>query len=102
MTIAAQLFPDDASYLLIGLNETDHLKWVSIERITENLFLLNHRGGCICVSESWIERVGIKGLERKAIAWRRYLRRSARHNRKVCWADKPGAFAGDTIPLEGR
>lgn len=95
MTTAARTFPEDASYLLIGANETDHLKWVTIERITPDLFLLNHRGRCICVSEAWIERVGIEGLDRKAIAWRRHIRRSARHAAKVCWADKPEAFSGD-------
>jgi hypothetical protein len=92
MTIAAREFPEDASYLLIG---TDHIKGVTIERITPKLFLLNHRGGCICVRESWIERVGIEGLDRKATAWRRYIRRAAKHRAIASWADKPGAFSGD-------
>jgi hypothetical protein len=92
MTIAAHEFPEDASYLLIG---TEAIKGVTIERITPELFLLNHRGGCICVAEAWIERVGIGGLDRKATAWRRYLRRAAKHRAKPSWADKPGAFSGD-------
>jgi hypothetical protein len=92
MTTCGTYFPEDATYLLLGANA---IKDVTIERITPYLFLLNYRGSCICVSEAWINRVGINGLERKAFAWRRYIRRSARLNAKVCWADKPGAFSGD-------
>jgi hypothetical protein len=94
MTVIAMFFPDinDGTYGLIG---TDAIKGVTIERITPDLFLLNHRGRCMCVRESWIERAGIDRLDRKANAWRRYLRRQSRHATKVCWADKPGAFSGD-------
>jgi hypothetical protein len=100
MTIAAHYFPDDnASYLLVGTQASASispaLKGVVISRIQPpNLFLLEHRGRCICVAEIWINRVGIRRLDRKAMAWRRFLRRAARHNSKVCWADKPGAFSG--------
>jgi hypothetical protein len=93
MTIARELFPDDeSSYVLI---DGTGIKQMPIERITPSLFLIQFRGACICVTEAWINRVDFKGLERKAFALRRYLRRSAAHNRKVRWADKPGAFSGD-------
>lgn len=95
MTIAEQFFPGDGSYLLIGTNETFHARQITIERVSPEFFLLNYLGRCLCVSEAWIERVGIDGLDRKAFAWRRYIQRCRRYARKVCWADKPGAFAGD-------
>lgn len=94
MNLAEQLFPDDATYLLVGHNN-NLVSAVCISRITPELFLLEHRGRCICVSEAWIERVGERGLDRKAFALRRFARRERRYTRNTCWADKPGAFSGN-------
>jgi hypothetical protein len=99
MTNAAHYFPDEtATYLLIGTQThtsiSPAIKGVVISRVDSNLFLLEHRGACECVTEAWINRVGLGGMRRKAVAWRRYLRRATRYNSKVRWADKPGAFSG--------
>jgi hypothetical protein len=104
MTTAKELFPDGhSSYYLIpsggpAQKRPSHqtvIKQMTIFRMTSSLFMIEFRGACVCINEAWINRVGWRGLERKAFALRRYLRRSAAHNSKVCWADKPGAFSGN-------